>query len=102
MVAGMALGPYQGKETGELALLRELLVHFMVGDILLCDRCYCSYFLIVMLREMGVDVVTRLHQMRTANFCRGRRLASVARSRISCCPSRTTRMRDLPGAGPSH
>jgi hypothetical protein len=75
MVTGMALGPYQGKETGEPALLRELLVHLMVGDILLCDRCYCSYFLIVMLRKMGVDVVTRLHQMRTANFCRGRRLA---------------------------
>jgi len=75
MLSGMALGPYQGKETGEPALLRELLVHLMLGDILLCDRCYCSYFLIVMLRKMGVDVVTRLHQMRTANFSRGRRLA---------------------------
>ena len=74
MVSGMALGPYQGKETGEPALLRELLDHFSAGDILLCDRCYCSYFLIVLLRRIGVDVVTRLHQMRTADFRRGRRL----------------------------
>jgi hypothetical protein len=75
MVSGMALGPYQGKETGEPALLRELLAYFVAGDILLCDRCYCSYFLIVMLQKRGVDVVTRLHQMRTADFSRGRRLA---------------------------
>jgi hypothetical protein len=74
MLSGMALGPYQGKETGEPALLRELLDHFSGGEILLCDRCYCSYFLIVLLRRIGVDVVTRLHQMRTADFRRGRRL----------------------------
>lgn len=74
MVSGMALGPYQGKETGEPALLRELLDHLSARDILLCDRCYCSYFLIVLLQRIGVDVVTRLHQMRTANFRRGRRL----------------------------
>jgi len=74
MVSGMAVGPYQGKETGEPALLRELLDHFSRGDVLLCDRCYCSYFLIVLLQRRGVDVVTRLHQMRTADFRRGRRL----------------------------
>ena len=74
MVTGMALGPYQGKETGEPALLRELLGQFSAGDILLADRCYCSYFLIALLRQLGVDVVMRLHQMRTANFRRGRRL----------------------------
>jgi putative transposase len=74
MLTGMAVGPYQGKETGEPALLRELLDQFHPRDILLCDRCYCSYFLIALLRRIGVDVVTRLHQKRTANFRRGRRL----------------------------
>ncbi len=76
LVSGMTLGPYQGKETGEPALLRELLEHLSAGDILLGDRCYCSYFLIALLRRIDVDVVTRLHQMRTANFRRGRRLGS--------------------------
>ena len=74
MVGGMAMGPYQGKETGEPALLRELLEHFSTGDILLCDRCYCTWFLIVLLGRKRVDVVMRLHQMRTANFRSGRRL----------------------------
>jgi hypothetical protein len=74
MVSGMALGPYQGKQTGEPALLRELLDHFSAGDILLCDRCYCSWFLIALLRQVDVDVVMGLHQMRTANFRSGRRL----------------------------
>jgi len=74
MVSGMALGPYQGKETGEPALLRELLDQLSAGDILLGDRCYCSWFLIVLLRRKGVDVAMRLHQMRTADFRRGRRL----------------------------
>ena len=74
MVSGMALGPYSGKETGETALLRELFGRLVAGDIILADRYYCSYFLIVMLLELGVDVVTRQHQLRTTDFRQGARL----------------------------
>jgi DDE family transposase len=74
MVKAMALGPYQGKETGETALLRELLGHFTSGDILLADRYYCSYFLIALFQELGVDFVVRLHQCRDYDFRRGRHL----------------------------
>jgi putative transposase len=74
MVKDMALGPYAGKETGETALLRELLERFQAGDILLADRYFCSYFMMALLLERGVDFVTRLHQARTADFRRGRRL----------------------------
>lgn len=74
MVRGMALGRYMGKETGETALLRELLAQFQPGDILLADRYYCSYFMIALFLELGVHFVTRLHQQRTADFRRGRRL----------------------------
>src|SRR4029077_3410534 len=42
MVKGLAIGPYAGKETGESALLRELLGRLGQGDILLADRYYCS------------------------------------------------------------
>jgi hypothetical protein len=69
-----ALGPYQGKQTGELALLRQILDHFRPGDIALADRFYCSYWTIAALQARGVDVVVRLHQARTADFRRGRRL----------------------------
>ncbi len=74
MTSGMALGPYCGKQTGEMALFRQLLDQLQRGDIVLADRYYCSYFMIALLLELGVDVVTRLHQRRSADFRRGRRL----------------------------
>jgi hypothetical protein len=74
MLCDMAMGPYQGKETGEPALFREMFQRLRSGDIVLADRCYCSYFMVALLRELGIDFVVRLHQKRTADFRRGRRL----------------------------
>jgi hypothetical protein len=74
MLSGMAIAPYSGKETGEMALMRQLLGQLDPNDILITDRYYCSYFLVCMLMELRVDFVVRLHQMRTADFRRGRRL----------------------------
>ena len=74
MVCGMAMGPYAGKETGESALLRQLFGQLDKGDILLADRYYCSYFMIVLLRELGIDFVVRMHQLRKTDFRRGQRL----------------------------
>lgn len=74
MVRGLATGPCIGKETGETALLRELLDRFLPGDVMLADRYFCSYFMICLLKELCVDVVSRLHQRRTADFRRGKRL----------------------------
>jgi putative transposase len=74
MVHGLALGRYQGKETGEPALFRTLLDRLRPGSVLLADRSYCGYFLVVLLQERGVDVVFRLHQRRDVDFRRGRRL----------------------------
>jgi hypothetical protein len=74
MIKDLAIGPCAGKETGETALLRELLERFKSGDILLADRYFCSYFMIALLLERGVDFVARLHQARTADFRRGTRL----------------------------
>jgi hypothetical protein len=69
-----AMGPYQGKQTSELALLRTVMAQFQPGDIVLADRLFCSYWVIAALLARGVDVVVRLHQCRTADFGRGRRL----------------------------
>jgi hypothetical protein len=76
MLKDMAVGPYQGKETGEPALLRELLESLLAGDVLLGDRYFCSYFMIALLLDRGVDVVTRMHQRRDYDFQRGRRLGA--------------------------
>jgi putative transposase len=74
LLSGMALGPCEGKETGESALLRELLDRLHPGSVLLADRYFCSYFMVALLLERGVDVVFRLHHKRHADFRRGRRL----------------------------
>ena len=74
MVTDMAVGPYAGKETGELALLRALLGQFNPGDVLLADRYYCSYFMMALLQERGIDLVARLHQRRAVDFRRACRL----------------------------
>ena len=74
MLADMAMGPYAGKETGEPALLRQLLNGFEPGDLLLADRYYCSYFMIALLMRLGLDFVARVHQRRAVDFRGGRRL----------------------------
>lgn len=75
-VLDAAVGPYQGKETGETALFRQLLDRLRPGDVVVADRYYCSYWLIVLLQQRGVAVVFRLHQLRHYDFRRGRRLGS--------------------------
>ena len=77
MVTDMAMGPYSGKETGELAaLLRDLLEKLDQGDVLLADRYYCSYFMIALLLERHLDFVVRLHHCRVVDLRRGRRLGT--------------------------
>jgi putative transposase len=71
---GLAVGPYQGKQTGEPSLFRTLLDQLAVGTIVLGDRFYCSYFMMALLQERGVDAVVRLHQGRPSDFRQGRRL----------------------------
>jgi putative transposase len=76
-LCGLAIGPYKGKETGETALLRELLDRFQPGDVFLGDCAYASYFMLALLLARGVDVVTRQHQARRTDFRRGQRLGDA-------------------------
>ena len=74
VVLESAIGPARGKKTGENTLFRSLWDSLEPGDVVLADRCYCSYFDIAMLKRRGVDVVFRLHQQRKCDFRCGRRL----------------------------
>lgn len=73
-VLAAAVGPYKGKETGETALLRELLPSFQANDIAVFDRHYCSFLMIALLMAGGVDVCARMHHRRHVDFRRGKRL----------------------------
>jgi hypothetical protein len=74
MVQGMALGPYAGKETGEMALFRQLLAGVDPQTVFLADRYYCSYFLIAMALLGRCDFVVRLHQRRKVDLSKTQRL----------------------------
>jgi len=73
-VCAVAIGPYEGKETGETALLRGLLETFEPDDVVVFDRYYGSFLMLALLRQHGLHVCTRLHQLRHRDFRRGRRL----------------------------
>ncbi|MFB3095073.1 MAG: IS4 family transposase [Candidatus Acidiferrales bacterium] len=73
-VCDAAVGPYQGKQTGENALLRDVLDAFDAGDVVVFDRYYCSFMMLAMLSLGGAQVCARLHQRRFCDFRRGRRL----------------------------
>lgn len=74
LVVAMAEGPYAGKETGETALFRSLFSYFRPGDVLIADRYYAGWCMLALLQMLGVRFVTRLHQLREADFSRGKRL----------------------------
>ncbi len=75
-VLDLAVGPYQGKGTGEYGLFRELLGCFVAGDVMLADSYYCSYFLIAALRSRGVDVLFEQHGARHTDFRSGEKLGA--------------------------
>src|ERR1043166_3084971 len=68
------LSPYQGKGTGETAMLRTLADHFEPDDVLLGDRYFSGFWDMAWWQQLGVDVVSRLSNGRRCDFRRGRRL----------------------------
>jgi hypothetical protein len=74
MVSAAAMGPYAGKETGETALFRQIFGELSAGEVVLADRYYCGWFMLALLQQLGIEFVVRLHQLRQADFSRGRRL----------------------------
>lgn len=74
MVIALAIGPCTGKETGETSLLRDLFEKLQPGDLVLADRYYGGWFMLALLKALGLEFVTRLHQHRIANFGSGKKL----------------------------
>ena len=64
----------EGKGNSELGLLRKLWNILKPGDVLLTDRYMCAWTELVMLKQRGVDSVTRLHHLRRIDFRRGKHL----------------------------
>ncbi len=75
-VLDAAIGPYQGKGTGEQGLFRGLRECFVAGDVMVADGYYCSYFLIADMLRRTVDVLFEQHGARTTDFRTGERLGA--------------------------
>jgi len=73
-VQEMNIGPYEGKQTGESALLRGILECLGPGDVAVFDRIFCSFLMLSLLRMRGLHFCARLHQRRPVDFRQGRRL----------------------------
>ena len=65
---------YAGKGQGEVSLLRRLWDVLRPGDILLGDRLMSGWVGMHLLKERGVDTVSRLSAHRRADFRKGTRL----------------------------
>ena len=66
---------YAGKGQGEVSLLRRMWDILRPGDVLLTDSLMANWTGIVLLKQRGVDFVSRLNKAnRKADFRRGKRL----------------------------
>ena len=74
-VVDLGICSYAGKGHSELGMLRKLWDILRPGDVMLADRYMCAWTELVMLKERGVDSVTRINQHRRVDFRRGKRLA---------------------------
>jgi len=73
-VADYAYAPYEGKGTGETSLFSNLQGSLKEGDLLLADRYYATFAIIMLLSLAGVHVVMRNHARRIVDYRKGTRL----------------------------
>jgi hypothetical protein len=79
MLVDLAIAPYCGKQTGETALLRQMIDSLRPGDVLVADSYYCTYWLVAMCEARGVKVVMKNHHKRedhpagAQRICKGQR-----------------------------
>jgi hypothetical protein len=75
-VLDLAICSNYGKGHSELGMLRQLWDVLRPGDIMLADRYMCAWHEIYLLKQRGIDSVTRLHHCRRVDFRRGKRLGN--------------------------
>jgi Transposase DDE domain len=73
-VLDLGICRYAGKGQGEVSLLRQLWDVLRPGDVLLGDRLMSGWAGMHLLKQRGVDTVSRLSAHRRADFRKGRRL----------------------------
>ncbi|MDD5269430.1 MAG: hypothetical protein PHO08_20350 [Methylococcales bacterium] len=70
------LGPYQGKQTGELSLFSQLINGLSLGYLLMADRYYCTFAIIALLQAKKIPVLFQSHASKKVDFRRGQKLGA--------------------------
>ena len=74
MICELAVAPFKGKGTGEMALAREILPALKGNALLLGDRYFPSFFLLADLLQRGWNGIFPSHGARAVDFRRGKSL----------------------------
>ena len=70
-------GPYQGKQTDELSLFSQLINCLSLGDLLMADRYYCTFAIIIALSQAKkIPALFQIHANKKADFRRGQKLGA--------------------------
>lgn len=73
-VVDYALGPYEGKGTGETSLLMRMWSTLCPKDLLLADRYYATYAILAMALRDDVAVLMQCHAQRRVDYRKGQKL----------------------------
>lgn len=92
MVTGLLvdqeLGPYAGKQSGETALLWQMLGKLKPGDTLVADCFYCTYWIVAACKIKGVNLVMKNHDKRDDDPLGANRIDKHQRTTVWLRPQR--------------
>jgi len=69
-----AVGPFKGKGTGEVSLLRKLYDNLHKGDLAIMDRLFCTFFEMSNFQKRGIEFVIRKSGNMKTDFRKGESL----------------------------
>jgi hypothetical protein len=88
LLVDLVLGPYAGKQSGETALLWQMLDRLQPGDTLVADCFYCTYWLVAACKNKGVNIVMKNHDKRDDHPLGARRIDKHQRTTVWLRPQR--------------
>jgi hypothetical protein len=92
MVTGLLVdavfGTYAGKQSGETALLWQMLDQLKPGDTLVADCFYCTYWIVAACKNKGVHIVMKNHDKRDDEPLGAKRIDKNQRTTLWLRPQR--------------
>jgi hypothetical protein len=88
LLVDLMLGPYAGKQSGETALLWQMLDRLKPGDTLVADCFYCTYWIVAACKNKRVNIVMKNHDKRDDDPLGANRIDKHQRTTVWLRPQR--------------